>query len=75
MMRVLAVIAACRRTVDAGGDADASGSVGKEGEEGAGGGDDGDDLPDGFLEVRTGVCSITEKMVVILCSLTFFICA
>lgn len=60
MMRVLAVIAACRRTVDAGGDADASGSVGREGGEGAGGGDDGDDLPDGFLEVRTGVCSITS---------------
>lgn len=48
MMRVLDVIAACRRT------ADGSGSMGKDGGEGGteAGDGDGDDLPDGFLEVR-----------------------
>eukprot|EP00903_Cladosiphon_okamuranus_P009357 g8923.t1 len=59
MMRILAVIAACRRTADTGGDAD--GSVGKEGGEregtaGDGDGDD-DDLPDGFLESLVDLCT------------------
>lgn len=53
MMRVLDIIASCRRVAtDPGAGADGSGgtSAGKEGEGGAGDGD-GDDLPDGFLEV------------------------
>lgn len=52
MMRVLAVIAACRRTADAGGGADGSGGAGKDGADGGGDAGDDDDLPEGFLEVR-----------------------